>query len=289
MPVSEAGATATTTDGMAAITAAKQEEFSQKKSGFDLQEREADEQAIAWPATFSSSRASTQSNTRRFSKSAAAPEESGTRLDPAARKQFERDLGGDFAGVRLHTREATGRQVRAAGADAITSGEHIYFAPGKFALGSPAGRALLTHELVHVRQQISPSRRAESISDAAQREREALVHEKRSYETFSHTHPAQFSEAAAPPEGTVQLRRAGNALHSKPADANIANRGQASVTPAAALSHRSLEQIPAGNRANDAPSEPVADEREFDAETLLASVYQSLKMKLRIEKERLGN
>jgi uncharacterized protein DUF4157 len=79
----------------------------------------------------------------------------GMPMAGAARTFFEHGFGQDFAHVRVHD----GAQARSAtepiGANAITSGSHIFLRPG-IQFASPAGRRLLAHELTHVVQQTGP-------------------------------------------------------------------------------------------------------------------------------------
>ncbi len=56
-------------------------------------------------------------------------------------------------GVRLHTDAAAAQRAQALQARAFTFGDDVYFAAGRFAPDTPAGRALLAHELEHVQQQ----------------------------------------------------------------------------------------------------------------------------------------
>lgn len=76
-------------------------------------------------------------------------------LDPALRGQFEARFQQDFSAVRVH-RDASGPITSTIpGARAVTVGNDIYFAPGKYDPASKQGRALLAHELTHVVQQRS--------------------------------------------------------------------------------------------------------------------------------------
>jgi len=74
-------------------------------------------------------------------------------LPEAERAHFEGAFGRDFSQVRLHTDASAGATAQALGANAVTSGEDIAFAPGRYAPGSTQGRTLLAHELAHVAQQ----------------------------------------------------------------------------------------------------------------------------------------
>ncbi len=80
----------------------------------------------------------------------------GEPLDAATRAFFEPRFGHDFGQVRVHTGARGAASAAAVNALAYTVGHHIVFAPGQFAPGTAAGRALLAHELTHVVQQGLP-------------------------------------------------------------------------------------------------------------------------------------
>ncbi len=75
-------------------------------------------------------------------------EQMGSRVDlpDAIREKMENSFGADFSHVRLFESDT----VAEAGAEAVTQGSNIAFAPGKLDLTSTAGQALLGHELSHV-------------------------------------------------------------------------------------------------------------------------------------------
>jgi hypothetical protein len=66
-------------------------------------------------------------------------------LDPA--------LGADVGPVRIHTGRAAAEAAHDVGAAAFTVGSRIVFGAGRYDPGSQGGRALIRHELTHVRQQ----------------------------------------------------------------------------------------------------------------------------------------
>ena len=72
----------------------------------------------------------------------------GSRVDlpDAMRAKMENAFGADLSAVKLYESQA----VADAGAEAVTRGSEIAFAPGKFDLASTGGQALLGHELSHV-------------------------------------------------------------------------------------------------------------------------------------------
>lgn len=78
---------------------------------------------------------------------------SGRPLDGALRMLMEQRLGGDFAGVRVHTGTEAAEAAGELRARAFTAGREIVFGDGQYAPGTVAGQRLLAHELTHVRQQ----------------------------------------------------------------------------------------------------------------------------------------
>ena len=75
-------------------------------------------------------------------------EQIGRRVDlpDAMRSKMEDAFGADLSAVRLYE----SRAVEDAGADAVTQGSNIAFAPGMLDFTSYGGRALLGHEISHV-------------------------------------------------------------------------------------------------------------------------------------------
>jgi hypothetical protein len=57
--------------------------------------------------------------------------------------------------------------ARSLQAEAFTIGRNVFFAPGRFDPGTTRGRALLAHELTHVRQQASGGERVQRYGDDA--------------------------------------------------------------------------------------------------------------------------
>jgi hypothetical protein len=77
----------------------------------------------------------------------------GRALDPQVQSDMESRLGTPLPAVRIHTDADAARAAHALGARAFTTGSDIYFASGAYDPGTPEGRGLLAHELVHTLQQ----------------------------------------------------------------------------------------------------------------------------------------
>jgi hypothetical protein len=67
----------------------------------------------------------------------------GEQLDSATRDFMEARFNEDFAQVRIHTDARAGASSDLLGANAYTSGRHIYFAAGKYAPKGEDGKRLL--------------------------------------------------------------------------------------------------------------------------------------------------
>jgi hypothetical protein len=76
----------------------------------------------------------------------------GRPLPAAMRSDYESRFGQDFSHVRLHAGASSLPATEPIGADAVTSGSHVYLHPA-ISLASPQGRRTLAHELTHVVQQ----------------------------------------------------------------------------------------------------------------------------------------
>jgi hypothetical protein len=87
----------------------------------------------------------------------------GSPLAPALRRDMEQRFGHDFSRVRIHADGSAARSAAELGAHAWTVGQHIAFAPGRFAPGHHTGRHLLAHELTHVVQQSAAPRQAQQV------------------------------------------------------------------------------------------------------------------------------
>ncbi|MFO7567569.1 MAG: DUF4157 domain-containing protein [Enhygromyxa sp.] len=77
----------------------------------------------------------------------------GEPMPGSLRAFFEPRLGVELGSVRLHTDPEAAVTARQLGARAFTIGRDVVFGPGQYDPQSTAGRRLLAHELVHVRQQ----------------------------------------------------------------------------------------------------------------------------------------
>jgi hypothetical protein len=78
---------------------------------------------------------------------------SGRPLAAPEQSRYAASFGQDFSQVRVHTDAAAQTLAGAMGAKAVTQGDDIAFAPGRYAPASSAGGTLLAHELAHVAQQ----------------------------------------------------------------------------------------------------------------------------------------
>ena len=94
------------------------------------------------------------------------PTEGGMPLPAAARRFFEPRIGHTLGNVRIHTDGPAARSALSLRAAAFTLGDDVYFAAGRFAPGTTAGRRLIAHELTHTIQQQGAPRMIMRQADA---------------------------------------------------------------------------------------------------------------------------
>ena len=110
----------------------------------------------------------------------AAQGDRGHPLPSDLQASWSQRLGRSVDDVRVHADSATGRMVQDTGVNAISHGNDVFFAPGRFAPGTSAGRALLGHELAHSLQTDASSRSGSAISTrspALERQADGVGHE----------------------------------------------------------------------------------------------------------------
>jgi outer membrane protein OmpA-like peptidoglycan-associated protein len=123
----------------------------------DSSEMSADHAARAWTNSEQSGAITTGSHASQHGKEQAQQvaqrANAGSTL-PTHVQQTARDKYSiDASSVRVHTDAQANRFTTGMGANAVTAGNHIFFARGQYAPGTPAGEHLLAHELAHVAQQ----------------------------------------------------------------------------------------------------------------------------------------
>jgi hypothetical protein len=76
------------------------------------------------------------------------PSAEGRRLSPHIQHDLEASLNKDLSRVRVHE----GHEATHFNADAVTTGNDIFFAPGKFQQNTDSGRELLNREIESIAQ-----------------------------------------------------------------------------------------------------------------------------------------
>lgn len=77
----------------------------------------------------------------------------GTALPAPVRRRMEDAFGTNLGHVRVHTGPEAGRLSSALSAEAFSTGDDIFFGPGRFAPHDPVGEKVLAHEIAHVVQE----------------------------------------------------------------------------------------------------------------------------------------
>jgi hypothetical protein len=200
----------------------------------------------------------------------------GAPLSSALRRTIRRRLGFDPVRVRIHAGESAHRAASELRAAAFTLGEHIYFARGRFDPATPAGRDLLVHELVHVRQQ--PGGRPFRAEELSPMRLAVLEAEAR----------GGGQPRAAPKRPPLVLAPSAGAAPAVPLLADETSSAVASPTPteeppaAAPAAGAAAAAAPAAAAAGPAAPAPP------DARQVADEVFKLLERRLRIERERTG-
>ncbi|MCC6994770.1 MAG: DUF4157 domain-containing protein [Deltaproteobacteria bacterium] len=77
----------------------------------------------------------------------------GVELPEGLRGRFERSLGADLGGVRVHTGAASADAAARGGARAYALGQDVHFGAGEYTPGTSGGDQLIAHEVAHTVQQ----------------------------------------------------------------------------------------------------------------------------------------
>ena len=124
----------------------------------------------------------------------------GQPLPPVVQRAMESFFKTSLADVRVHV----GPQASAIGAVAFTMGSDLFFAPGRFDVGTPHGRQLLGHELAHVVQQRSGRVRNPFGADVAVVQDPRLEAEAEHLGAMAARHLGSALQGAAGSPGAVQ-------------------------------------------------------------------------------------
>ena len=134
-------------------------------------------------------------------------EQMGRRVDlpDAMRSKMENAFGADLSSVKLYESQAVGD----AGAEAVTQGSNIAFAPGMLDFSSFGGQALLGHELSHVvsqaRGEVTGGGFLNDHALEARADREGAM--AAAGQSVAMPTAAMSSASAAPSSGPMQARK----------------------------------------------------------------------------------
>ena len=73
-------------------------------------------------------------------------------LPEGERRHFERRLGADLGGIRIHADSTAHRAARDVHARAFSRGQDLFFGQGEYQPHTASGRHLLAHEVAHTLQ-----------------------------------------------------------------------------------------------------------------------------------------
>jgi hypothetical protein len=134
----------------------------------------------------------------------------GTPLAGAVRSRMEGAFGTSFADVRVHTDAHAERVSGSLDARAFTVGRDVAFGAGEFRPGTPAGDALIAHELAHVVQQRGGSSAPPAASAGADYDRFERDADQAAVGAIASTWGDRAAEATPLLRGGLRLQRCGN-------------------------------------------------------------------------------
>lgn len=207
------------------------------------------------------------------------------------RRQVEPFFGMHFGAVRIYQDHEIAGQVGKLGADAITQGDNIYWGPNSKDLNTVRGRALLVHELTHVRQQRQMQQRntAPNAYQIKQFESEALGNERVALNDNLNAGSKANSRSFAKSVNSSNMQQDVPIKFITPQKvANFANQNITPTnTPMAAPVNRNVDAL---TNSDAAIQRSMSNNmKPSDVQSLTEDVYYSLKLRLRVEKERLGD
>src|SRR6185503_17310658 len=165
----------------------------------------------------------------------------GTALPGEQRVQFERSLGQDLSGVRVHTDDAAADQADRVNARAFASGQDIVFGRGEYQANDNQSQRLLAHEVAHTAQQQGAAPAGELAT----------------------TQPGDSAERDADAAATAMLAGKPAAVSSQPMAIARKTRDESVSEPREPGGDASGEGAPAGGGANGAsaakPEEQIGE------------------------------
>jgi hypothetical protein len=131
----------------------------------------------------------------------------GAPLAGGVRTRMEGAFGTSFADVRVHTGSRAEQVSGSLDARAFTVGRDVAFGAGEFQPGTPAGDALIAHELAHVVQQRGGASRSPAESAGADYDRFERDADQAAIGAITSTWGGRAAEAAPLLRGGLQLQR----------------------------------------------------------------------------------
>ncbi|TMQ07556.1 MAG: DUF4157 domain-containing protein [Deltaproteobacteria bacterium] len=124
-----------------------------------------------------------------------------------------------FADVQVHTDGKAGALAQQQSAHAFTIGNHVAFAPGKYAPGTIDGDTLLAHELTHVQQQRGAAGAALQRKPEGGASDDAAEHDadRAATTAVAHLHGGRPEKPAATAMSDLRIQRSGGSGSQAPA------------------------------------------------------------------------
>jgi hypothetical protein len=226
-------------------------------------------------------------------------------LDTAVQATMNRLFGTNFENVRVYDDGAVSRQVERMGAEALTIGSNIFFAPNRYQPTTVSGQALIGHELTHVLQGSSLAKMTDHDhgvdAENSSLEREALGTEQTILQHLSTNNAralggSTLSRLADPDEETSNIERAYEPLeqrHLNPASASPTNSSIQRISQDHPLANIANSDS-GSNNSNSVQTESgkkgnTVNYNEEQVDEMVQYVLQALKRELLVERSWMGS
>lgn len=211
----------------------------------------------------------------------------GKPLDSTVQTRMSNLLGRSFDDVRVHDNEHAADVTSQIGAEAVTVGSNIFFAPTRYQPETVSGQALIGHELTHIIQQTNlPSlgggRMLDNSNENYQHETEAIQTERMIMQHL--TSPTPHSNGSS--------NGASSTSHSGTVSASV----QRSYEPSRIVHLQNqpsvVQRVNGANNTTGSSNDTIVESSNGaaspDIDEIAELVMRRLKKQLKIERERFG-
>lgn len=204
----------------------------------------------------------------------------GSALAPHIQQKVKRFVGEDAKHMRIHDDPASQAFAHAQKADAVTLGQHVFFARDRFHPEDEQGFALLTHEALHVVQAMRPGSSWRRATQAGTRE------EERQAATLEHQALAARHNASWESQPAMEPTRSPFASQASVVPRHQGETGTVEV--AATFTGSAPRERPMRAATDRIQEDNVTQQALPDVREFKRAVYRDLMRQIKMDQERGG-